>query len=367
MRQSDEFERRWIVLSIDPDIRRAPSILIEQAYLGWPKGLRIRISTTEVERKAEATKKTGHGLVRLEQTVDLSIEVAEFFFDCSPFRIKKRRYHRDGWEIDYFEDELSGLVTAEFELTSPNQDISLPPWIHSAVEVTNSVTNMQLARMAHDLRASKNEPLLDDLPVRDRILIDRPRIVLTGGPCSGKSTAIERLRSDLSNILQCVPETATIIIDRVGAKPPLGDIYGMRKFQRTVHRVQCGFEEVSLVQALGENKQALLLDRGTIDGAAYLNGGVQEFECVCLTDASTEYSRYSAVIILDVPPQDVYDAKKDNNAARGETYEQAAELGERIVHVWSGHPNVIRISNHGSFEEKYAAIRDAVERILKRD
>jgi len=119
------------------------------------------------------------------------------------------------------------------------------------------------------------------------------------------------------------------------------------------------------MHALGERKSALLLDRGTVDGAAYLAGGMTEFENVCLTTAHNEYSRYAAVIIIDVPPQNVYDAKKDNNPARGETYAEAAELGRRIVDAWSGHPRVIRIGNHDSFDSKYAAIRTAVEQITQ--
>lgn len=360
MRQENEHERKWIVLSIDPDIRRFPSVVIRQAYFDAPEGLRVRITATVNGPKCEITNKTGRGVSRVEKTEDVNHAAAEFLIESSPYRIEKRRYMRDGWEVDFFKDPLAGLVVAEFEMSSPTDEIELPPWIHSAVEVTDTVTNMHLARMSHDLSEAS-----DNNPVRDRILTDRPRIVLTGGPCSGKSSAIEQLQADLSDILRCVPETATIIIDRVGAKPPPSDGYGMRRFQRTVHRVQCGFEEVSLMQALGESKIALLLDRGTMDGAAYLNGGVLEFEQVCLTQATAEHSRYTAIIILDVPPKNVYDAKKANNPARRETHEEATELGRRISQAWSGHPNVIHIGNFNSFNEKYAAIRSVVERVLK--
>lgn len=369
MHSENEYERRWLVLGIDPEIQRYPHVTIRQAYFGTPKGLRIRIADRQGKQTAELTNKTGHGMSRLEHTQEAELDVAEFLYDSSPYRIEKKRYMRDGWEVDFFTGPLTGLVLAEFEMKSPDQEISLPSWIHSAVDVTNDITNSHLARMAYDLRcsAAENDIILqtDEEPgLRDRVLESCPRIVLTGGPCSGKSTAIERLKSEFPGVLHCVPETATIVIDRVGASPPVGDESGIRRFQRVIYRVQCGFEEVSMIHACRKQMHAMLLDRGTVDGAAYLEGGNREFEDVCLTDTSSEYARYAGVIVLDVPPRDVYESQKENNPARGETYEQATELGEKILEVWSGHPDMVHVRNQGSFEEKYATIRDTVESIL---
>ncbi|MBU1028680.1 AAA family ATPase, partial [Patescibacteria group bacterium] len=338
---------------------RSPSITIEQAYFEVPAGLRVRITTGPNRQRAEITSKSGHGIVRQEKTVDVGLEAARFLIDSSPYRIKKQRYLRDGWEIDFFTGPLTGLVIAEYEMESPDQEVILPPWIYSAVEVTSTVTNMHLARMAHDLSASA-----DDHQMSDRILIDRPRIVLTGGPCSGKSSAIVQLQADMSEVLQCVPETATIIVDRVGAWPPIENVPGTHQFQRTVYRVQRGFEEVSLSKALSEGRSALLLDRGTLDGAAYLPGGLQEFERVCSTTAQIEYARYAAVIVLDVPPRDIYESKKNNSAARCASYEEAQQLGWRTQQAWSEHPNFVFIRNYATFAEKYEAIRAALKKIF---
>jgi CYTH domain-containing protein len=156
MKIGDEFERRWIVLVIDPDIRCAPSIVIEQAYFDARERLRVRIiSDAQGQQRAEITTKTGRGICRRESTVDVNLEAARFLVEASFDRIKKRRYSRDGWEVDFFEDALTGLIVAELEMSNPQQEVNLPPWIRSAIEITNIVSNMHLARIACDLSTNR--------------------------------------------------------------------------------------------------------------------------------------------------------------------------------------------------------------------
>jgi predicted ATPase len=219
-----------------------------------------------------------------------------------------------------------------------------------------------LARIAYDLRGETPSG-----PVRDLIVRDVPKIVLTGGPCSGKSSVMTALRNERSNLLQCVPEVATIIIEQVGIKPPIGDRLGMKTFQRTIYRVQLGFEKGSSQQALRDGRSALLLDRGTVDGAAYMENGLRDMEQIFRTSTQDEYDRYHGVICMDVPPRKIYEANKSNNPARYETYEQAAETGRRIREVWSGHPNFRFISNDGSWEDKLQQARIALNNLLSEE
>jgi CYTH domain-containing protein/predicted ATPase len=358
MKRVKEDERRWLVTQIDPDVQRSPSIHIVQGWFDGPGNLRVRIVDDE---RAELTRKRGKGRSRIEENPDedVPLGLARYLLDSTQYRLSKRRFLKDGWEIDFFEGPLAGLVLAEFEMESADQDVSLPPWIPKGIEVTDTLTNRHLARMAYDLANAAS-----DKPVREYLEARVPRVVLTGGPCSGKSTVMDGLRRELRDVLQCVPEVATIIIDQVGAKPPVGDPIGMCAFQRTIYRVQCGFEKVSDRQARNDGKRALLLDRGTVDSAAYMERGHADLERVCMTTVEEEYGRYAGVVCLDVPPREVYDANKDNNPARYETYEQAAALGERIADAWSGHPRFVRIGNDGGWERKFAAARAAILEII---
>ncbi len=351
----DEFERRFIVIAIDPDIQRAPSKLIEQGYF---EGTDMRVRITD-DKSAELTRKSGKGRKRKERNRRIDLEDARFLFEALRYRLTKRRYMKAGWEVDYFQGPLAGLVLAEFETKSPDDEVTLPPWIHKAIEVTESLSNQHLARIAYDLAGEDPER-----PVRDLLPQELPRIVLTGGPCSGKSSVMAALKAEFKDVLHCVPEVATIVIEQVGAKPPVGDTLAMKAFQRTIYRVQLGFEKVSNRQALRDGRKALLLDRGTVDGAAYMDRGTADLENVCRTSLADEYARYRGVICLDVPPEAVYEANKANNPARYETYAQAAATGERLRRVWQGHPDFRFIENGKGWDDKLARARLALERLL---
>lgn len=355
----NEFERRFLVFAIDPDVQRSPSKLIEQGYV---EGTDMRVRIVD-DSYAEYTRKSGKGRARKERNLkDIDLATARFLFDALRYKLTKRRHLKKGWEIDFFQGPLAGLVIAEFETSSPDEEVTLPPWITKAIEVTDSLSNQHLARMAYDLAG-----IDAGLPVRDLLPKEElPRIVLTGGPCSGKSSVMEALKKEFRDVLHCIPEVATIVIEHVGAKPPVDDVLAMKTFQRTIYRVQLGFEKVSNKQALRDNRRALLLDRGTVDGAAYMERGIEDLENVCRTTVAEEYARYRGVICLDVPPEDVYEANKDNNPARYETYAQAVATGERLRQVWQGHPNFIRIGNGpGGWDEKLAAARAAFTRLIE--
>ncbi len=354
MKVVNEDERRFVVKAVDPDIQRSPRKEIVQGYFETPPSYSLRVRITD-DREAELTKKTGHGVSRKEHNQPTDLETARFLLDSLTDVIVKTRYLRDGWEIDYFHGPLAGLVLAEFEMPDPDYKVVLPPWIGDAVEVTNSLTNRHLARLARDLADSKA-----DRPIRELLPKRIPRIVLTGGPCSGKSTIMALLQKEFGGRIHCVPEVASIVIAQVGVKPPVGDEIGMRKFQRTIYRVQRGFETISDLQAVRDGKQALLLDRGTVDGAAYMEGGLAELEKVCRTERAHEYSQYDLVICLETPPKKVYKASCRNNPARGETYEQAAALGKAIRKVWKGHPGMLFVENGKSWAKKAAAVRAAI-------
>jgi len=358
MKTIQEIERRFIVKAIDPDIQRQRSARIAQGYFDTPPHVSLRVRLTD-DAAAELTKKTGSGIERQETTQPTDLPTGRFLFDACADTLSKTRYFRDGWEIDFFHGPLAGLVLAEYEMADRRDWPGLPDWIQDAVEVTESLTNRHLARLARDLADAKSER-----PVRELLPKRIPHIVLTGGPCSGKSTLMRELQEELGGAIHCVPEVATIVIAQVGVKPPVGDPMGMRKFQRTIYRVQRGFETISDLQAVRDGKKALLLDRGTVDGAAYMPGGLDEFGKACRTSGEYEYSQYDLVICLAPPPAKVYREKSRDNPARGETYEQARTLGKSIKKVWRGHPRFLFVPDSGSWEEKSRAVKKAVREFL---
>lgn len=356
-RREQKIERRFVVSSYDPETHRAPHRRIEQGYLVNMPGYYLRVRIVDGDT-AVLAKKFGSGLVRDEVRHDVDLATGRFLLESCPYSLTKTRYLREGWTVDVFDGPLTGLVLAEFRMDDPRQDVTLPPWIHRAKEVTDSLTNLHLARMARDLEEG------DESAIRDRLPRHLPKIILTGGPCSGKSSAMSALREEFAGVLHCVPEVATIVIAQVGIRPPFDDRFALRRFQQTIYRVQHSFEEASEIHAGRENKKGMLLDRGSVDNAAYLPEGLDEFERICRTERGYEYSRYDLVIYLEVPSEEIFERNRANNPARTETYAQAKALGDRIKKVWRGHPRFIVVSDHPTWEEKLGVVRAAIHGIL---
>lgn len=350
-------ERRYVIKNIDPNIRSETGVKISQGYFDTPPHISLRVRVTG-DATAELVRKTGFGLGRSVESHSIDLSAAKFLLESCPDAIEKTRYCRDGFKVDFFHGRLSGLVFAEYEMPNIIYDLPKPAWVYDWLEVTDSMNNRLLARIARDLDDEQsNRPIEDILPKRI------PRVVLIGGPGSGKSGMMTILKQEIGDLVHCVPETASIVIGQVGVRPPLGDPVGMRKFQRTLYRVQRSFETVSELQAVRDEKKALLLDRGTVDGAAYMAGEIKEFENVCQTDIKYEYAQYDLVIFLSCPPQFIYEANKANNPACGEDFNGAVYRSIALHRVWNRHFNFYLIESD-SWEEKVNKVRMLVSSFL---
>lgn len=357
-----EIERRFMPIrwsTTHPFPFNLPRRNIEQGYFELPtpnQSLRVRISDNE---KAELTLKGKGSIERDEDPHPLSVDYAlKLKESCCSHYLEKVRHLDDRWEIDFFEPPLSGLVLMEIELKSRDEQFEKPRYIEEWVEVTDSLTNHHLARLATQLREHK----LPAMPyIFSNIFSPIPRVVITGGPGSGKSSVMDLLRYEKSN-LQFVPEVASIVIGQLGIKPKKKI---NKFFQRLVHNTANLFETTSAQYATLEGKSGIVLDRGLPDGAAYFEGGVGEYEEVLSTSIKQEYSRYKLVIFLDVPPKDVYEKIKENNPARTESYEEARERGDRTFEAWRHHPNLVVISNKGGWEAKVAKAREEIDKVMK--
>ncbi|MEY4722728.1 MAG: hypothetical protein RLZZ324_241 [Candidatus Parcubacteria bacterium] len=371
--EEDQFERRWLVKAIEPSIFREPYRDIVQGYLDGNTDVRVRVTRSigmRVETQAaDATHKTGRGSTRRQRRRGLHVGDAQWFLKAMPLQIHKFRYERDSkgrtWKIDVFKGPLEGFVIAECGAATATElaAITLPPWITDAVEVTDILTNRHLARMAADIATGAKADV--------NAAINRlPRVVLTGGPCSGKSGIMRLYAADATvdarRLVHCVPEVASVIIGQVGAFPPYDEPSKNRQFQRSVFRVQLSFESVSLLHAARTGRKGLLLDRGTIDNAAYLDGGMKEFVSIADTTPADEFARYDRVIVLAQPSRDVFEREKANNPARHETFEQAEERSIRTIAAWQGHPD-LHVVDGATWDEKVTRACALIDETLGTD
>ena len=331
-----EIERRFIIRSLAKDAPKpSKTINIQQGYFEIERpgrSFRVRISN---KKEAVLTIKIGKGYIRDEiPSGPVDLEFGKLMMGECHHNLDKIRHIIDGWEIDFYQPPLEGIVIAEKELPSAESELIIPHWLQGVIEVTDTLTNQHLARLATDLSGTD----VMAMPyLSSRLFGSIPRIALTGPPCSGKSTAVEIIKKEYPYI-HCVPEMATVVISHFGILPS-GDAIKNRQFQRGIYRAQRIFEATSTQFAVSETKRAIVFDRGCPDGAAYLPGGVREFEQLFHTSMEAEYAQYEAVIFLEAPHKDIYEDNKANNPARHETYDQVQQLTSRIHGAWREHPN----------------------------
>jgi predicted ATPase len=181
------------------------------------------------------------------------------------------------------------------------------------------------------------------------------RIVLTGGPGGGKTTAADLFRREIGEKVVVVPETATMLF--TGGFPRVGEREARMATQRAIFHAQVALEDVQGALYPG---RVLLCDRGTIDGAAFWPDDAPEgfFESLD-TSLERELQRYDAVIFFESAA--VGDISiEGGNPARTESNEEARQLDMRLRELWSEHPNFHFVPHSASF---FAKLQDGLRQL----
>ena len=197
------------------------------------------------------------------------------------------------------------------------------------------------------------------------------KIVLTGGPCAGKTTALESIKKYLqqNNIpVVIVPETATELIRSI--QMPLGDSTTY-DFQSLVLRKQLskeGIAEDYIKNILKpEGKCVIIYDRGILDNRAYLNSRTDINELLKkhnLTEIEVldSYDLVLNLLSLATCKKEEYNF---SNEARMENVEDASVADVRTTLAWIAHRNLKIIDSSISLEEETEIIIDYVKEIIE--
>lgn len=188
------------------------------------------------------------------------------------------------------------------------------------------------------------------------------KIVLTGGPCAGKTTALTWISNYFSKrgyTVLFVPETATELIANGVAPWTCKTNYEYQTFQIRLQKIK---EQIfdDAAKTMKNNKILIVCGRGVLDNKAYMKD--VEFKRILKefgTNEIQERDSYDAVFHLVSAAkgkEDIYTLS--NNVARTENLEEARNLDDRIISAWTGHPHFRIIDNSTEFEEK-------LERLLK--
>jgi predicted ATPase len=172
------------------------------------------------------------------------------------------------------------------------------------------------------------------------------RIVLTGGPGGGKTTAADLFRREIGEKVVLVPEAATMVFS--GGFPRSSEPQAIHAAQRAIYAVQRNLEDV---QAALYPDRVLLCDRGTVDGAAYWPGEPHHFFDEIGSSLKQELARYDAVIFFESAAVGGMGIE-GGNPIRNESLEKAVELDRKLHALWSKHPRFILVPHNPSFFKK---------------
>lgn len=194
------------------------------------------------------------------------------------------------------------------------------------------------------------------------------KIVITGGPCGGKSTAMTWIESNLSQRgykVLFIPETASELI--LGGVAPW-TVRSNYEFQKALVSLQIQKERVFEMAArnMDDEKILIVADRGIVDNKAYMTD--EEFRTLCHELGGSEIAfrdGYDAVFHLVTAAQGAeafYSLA--NNQARTETPEQAIAMDQKLISCWTGHPYLRVIDNSTDFNAKMRRLVNEIMRFL---
>jgi predicted ATPase len=176
----------------------------------------------------------------------------------------------------------------------------------------------------------------------------RCRIVLTGGPGGGKTTAADLFRREIGSKVVVVPESATLLF--TGGFPRSSQPEAAAAAQQAIFHVQRHLEDV---QSFLFPERILLCDRGTVDGAAYAPNGPNRFFADLGTSFEQELARYDGVLFFESAAVGGLTIE-GGNPIRNESLEQAMALDRRLRELWMHHPRFVLVRHDVSFFKKIA-------------
>mmetsp|Transcript_2334 Transcript_2334/g.2983 ORF Transcript_2334/g.2983 Transcript_2334/m.2983 type:complete len:344 (-) Transcript_2334:1202-2233(-) len=196
------------------------------------------------------------------------------------------------------------------------------------------------------------------------------KIVLTGGPCAGKSSAIEyfakKVREKGYDVYQ-VPEVPTLLMNGGCMYPGLNGGDKLIAFETSLIELQLQMEQTFYNVAQSSGRPSVILyDRGLLDVAAYVPRDLWSdvlYHNQWLRDGMLgvlQHGRYDLILHMESAAcgaEKYYQVRK-------ETIEEARDLDKKIKGCWRGHPHHRIVDNSTDFKGKLERALEHVLRLL---
>lgn len=208
---------------------------------------------------------------------------------------------------------------------------------------------------------------VEDLLLDESVNKNINKIVITGGPCAGKSTALSWIQNAFAQkgyTVFFVGESATELINSginfEACKNAIDFQTALMSLQREKEKIY-----YELAQKL-DNKVLIVCDRGMLDSKAYVSS--LEFQCLLNTLETNEIElrdNYDAVFHLVSAAKGAEEFYTlENNSARKESVKEAALVDDKIISAWTGHPHFRVIDNSTNFEGKIQRLISEISSFL---
>lgn len=195
-------------------------------------------------------------------------------------------------------------------------------------------------------------------------------IVLTGGPCAGKTTALAKITQFFTNrgfAVYTQPEAASLF-NQGGVNFLTDDNALFFESEKQLLSFQLHTEECFRKMAEKAGKPAIIVyDRGVMDIAAYMNDDTWQalLDEMGLNEVEVRDSRYDAVLHLCTAAKGAEQFYTcDNSSNWTENLEHAIALDDKVIRAWTGHPHLRVIPNSGTFEDKLNALIAEISGVL---
>lgn len=197
------------------------------------------------------------------------------------------------------------------------------------------------------------------------------KIVLTGGPCSGKTTVLKKVRDYLSkkedSHVIVIPETATLLLSNgIKIKP---DKEGVAVFQDIVYLMQ-KTKELAVQKSLDncDNESIFIIhDRGIIDNKAYLESQ-NDFDTILSNYGDCELKiidNYDLIIdLISASNRSDLNYGTANNEIRFEDAETAKKVDLKTSQAWLLHRNLKVVDTTDTIEEKIEQVIQLIENLI---
>uniref|UniRef100_A0A7S2S009 NadR/Ttd14 AAA domain-containing protein n=1 Tax=Mucochytrium quahogii TaxID=96639 RepID=A0A7S2S009_9STRA len=202
------------------------------------------------------------------------------------------------------------------------------------------------------------------------------QIVLTGGPCAGKSSSMEYLADrlmDLNYDVYLVPEVPTLLLNGGCVYPGMDGGERLITFEANLIELQLQMEQsfYNIAQSTGR-PSIILYDRGLLDVAAYLPRNlwhnILNYNQWLRDGMLGVLERYDLILHLVTAANGAHKYYHSRSHRQDDiSIETALEMDEKIQESYRGHPRHLIVDNSTDFGKKLERVFEHIVDLISGD